>query len=276
MSEFKFACPVCGQHITCDAAAGGAPMECPTCFRQLLVPQAATAPGSKLLLTATEADRRPHTTIGAGVNAARPVPRKFPVIMLVSGLVLCGVVAAALAFQGPLRQWLGQAPAVAPQVQESPTLRSAPDPEWTLNLGTRKTPTTPLSGRVLGYAFAPERTTLQGGTLTFRQGRTRSPEAGVTIHLFARRSEDLAGQTVLIEATRTNAPKLTLRSKPGTAPPMTVTLPPGYALRLEFGDVTNGRLSGSIYLSAPDENHSWLAGTFNAEIRRPPPPKPKP
>ena len=45
MSEFKFACPVCGQHITCDAAAAGSQMNCPTCFRKIVVPRAPESGG---------------------------------------------------------------------------------------------------------------------------------------------------------------------------------------------------------------------------------------
>ncbi len=40
MSEFKYACPVCGQHIKCDSSQGGSVMECPTCFQKIIVPQA--------------------------------------------------------------------------------------------------------------------------------------------------------------------------------------------------------------------------------------------
>ena len=40
MSEFKYACPVCGQHIKCDSSQAGSQMECPTCFQKITVPQA--------------------------------------------------------------------------------------------------------------------------------------------------------------------------------------------------------------------------------------------
>src|ERR1043165_4171522 len=51
MSEFKFACPVCGQHITCDARTSGSQMECPTCFRKLTVPQPPATGSPNLVLT---------------------------------------------------------------------------------------------------------------------------------------------------------------------------------------------------------------------------------
>ena len=55
MSEVKFACPVCGQHITTDASTSGSQLECPTCFRQLIVPQGATAGQTRLVLSALQA-----------------------------------------------------------------------------------------------------------------------------------------------------------------------------------------------------------------------------
>ena len=59
----------------------------------------------------------------------------------------------------------------------------------------------------------------------------------------------------------------------------------GFALKLEFGNVTRNQvtgantLAGAIYLCLPDTNHSYLAGTFDARIlaSRPPgtPPREK-
>jgi DNA-directed RNA polymerase subunit RPC12/RpoP len=40
MSEFKYACPVCGQHMKCDSSQSGTVMECPTCFQKITAPQA--------------------------------------------------------------------------------------------------------------------------------------------------------------------------------------------------------------------------------------------
>jgi predicted RNA-binding Zn-ribbon protein involved in translation (DUF1610 family) len=57
MSEFKFACPVCGQHITADSAATGTQLDCPTCFRKIVVPQAPASTDPKFILSATEANK---------------------------------------------------------------------------------------------------------------------------------------------------------------------------------------------------------------------------
>ena len=47
----------------------------------------------------------------------------------------------------------------------------------------------------------------------------------------------------------------------------------GYAMKFEFGGITNNVIPGKIFLCLPDEHKSWVAGTFNAEIRRPFPPR---
>ena len=43
----------------------------------------------------------------------------------------------------------------------------------------------------------------------------------------------------------------------------------GYAMRLEFSALANNRLPGKIYLCTPDEMKSYVAGTFNVEVRKP-------
>jgi len=60
VSELKFACPVCQQHIACDPGLGGLQMECPTCFQQIIIPKAPTGATTKLILQAKQAGgRRP-------------------------------------------------------------------------------------------------------------------------------------------------------------------------------------------------------------------------
>ena len=48
-----------------------------------------------------------------------------------------------------------------------------------------------------------------------------------------------------------------------------------HGAKLVFGDAANARMPGSIYISFPDDAKSFVAGTFEAEIRKPAPPKPK-
>ena len=43
----------------------------------------------------------------------------------------------------------------------------------------------------------------------------------------------------------------------------------GYALRLAFRQAANGRVTGKIYLALPDASKSFVAGIFDAEIKKP-------
>ena len=61
MSEFKFTCPVCGQHIAADSTASGAQIECPTCFQKIIIPQAPRA-DSRYILSATQYIKPPPVT----------------------------------------------------------------------------------------------------------------------------------------------------------------------------------------------------------------------
>src|SRR6478672_4956464 len=87
MSEFKFACPVCGQHITSDSSASGTHLECPTCFQKIVVPQAPTSADSKFILSASQVSKpRPNSVAqgdAAPVDAGAGKRALIPVIGLV-------------------------------------------------------------------------------------------------------------------------------------------------------------------------------------------------
>jgi hypothetical protein len=279
MSEFKFACPVCGQHITCDSGSSGTQMDCPTCFRKLVVPQA-SAPGSKnFVLTAAEVSARPSSPPGNGAtsttSAIAPV-RKFPGAAIALGLLICATGAGVFLFRekffNPGKQAV--APATnAPVQAKKPVVLLPPSTNWTLNLAAAKIPDAPVRGSIMGRAFTIERAVIQAGRLDLRQGPKWPPDVGVSIHLFAERTEDLAGKTVVLESTRTNAPRVILRWKDEQDQALSKDFRKGYAARVEFGQMTNNRLVGKIYLATTDDAKSYAAGTFDAEIRKPAPPK---
>jgi hypothetical protein len=39
MSDVRFACPFCSQHIACDRSYSGAPIDCPSCGARITVPR---------------------------------------------------------------------------------------------------------------------------------------------------------------------------------------------------------------------------------------------
>src|SRR2546421_10275382 len=84
MSEFKFACPVCGQHITADSSASGGQLECPTCFRKIVVPQAPSSPDPKFIVSAAEVSKpRPLPTANGGsMETPQMPPSRSPAILI--------------------------------------------------------------------------------------------------------------------------------------------------------------------------------------------------
>jgi hypothetical protein len=102
MSEFKYACPVCGQHIKCDSSQGGTVMECPTCFQKITAPHAPESDDPKFIIKGTKIGERPipAAVADAGIPIAPEPAKKFPVAAIVFVVLLCAVVAAAFVFLG--------------------------------------------------------------------------------------------------------------------------------------------------------------------------------
>jgi len=284
MSDFKFACPVCGQHITADSSSSGTRLECPTCFRKIVVPQAPTTGESKFILSAAQADKpRPNagTDTGLGLQteaAHRPLP-----MVVVAVVALClagaGVWFWHIRSQRAAARRAAAAAAAAAAAKRSPAPRTVyPIPTnivWTLELSNAVIPEANAAGSIHGNGFSCERSTLQGGNLGLRQGATWPPDLGLNIHLVAQQGEELSGKTIVIPPDRPKVPRVMLRWKDDQNQPRTEDFHSGYALRLVFGQAANGRMPGQLFLGLPDESKSVVAGSFNAEIRRPPPPKPK-
>jgi hypothetical protein len=142
-----------------------------------------------------------------------------------------------------------------------------------LNLASATTPSSPAAGRIHGQDFIVERTILQNGTLTLRAGRNGTMAFGLVANFGGATPEDLSGKTINVSANAAKAAVVTLHWKDGSQP-MSDTFANGYAMRLEFAAISGNRLPGKIYFCAPDETKSYVAGTFNADIRRPRPPRP--
>lgn len=275
MSEFKFACPVCGQHITCDAAASGSPMECPTCFRKLIVPQAPSSEQSKFILSAAQVSgKKPIREIEPPPEAAPPPPwwRRWAGAGA-AVLLLAGAGWAVVKWGG--LPWPARPAPVTVTNTTTAASSSSPrkaDPRWRLELDGVVIPTNHASGRILEREFTLQRATIQNGTFALRQGPTWPPDVGVTIVLPPRPAKNFAGKRFLIAKDYTGpAPRVVLRIVNDEGQEVTKTIKQGYAMRLEFDAIAGGRLPGRIYLSTPDKGKSVVVGSFEAEIRQPQP-----
>jgi hypothetical protein len=292
MSEFKFACPVCGQHITSDSSASGTHLDCPTCFQTLIVPQAPKSGESKFIIAAAQVSKA-RPTVHDLVSAPGPKPRKPPAISwpgLALVLILVGGGAAGIKWwRGRQAAQLAAQPNLEPaadSLQPATSLSPYPVPtntSWTLTLTNALIPEGTAAGRINGDGFFCEKATLQGGNLSLWQGEEWPPDYGVTVRLAAREGQDLSGKTVVVGAERPPPiPRVTLRWKNEQRKAVAEDILSGYALRIVFGPATNQHISGQIYVALPDSAQSFVAGKFDAEIRkarppmRPPPPRASP
>jgi hypothetical protein len=281
MSEFKFACPVCGQHITADSNSSGTPLTCPTCFQKIIVPQAPSLPDSKLILSAAQASKGRPAPADIEPSRARPHPSALLAALpgLVLLLVLAGGGAAAYVWRDKLSTLTGTKPGNGSSAQQS---SNAPVPRtvypvptniiWSLDITNATIPEARTAGRLHREGFFCEHATLTGGNLTLRQGPHWPPELGLTVVLFARSADELSGKTVVVSADRQPPlPRVILRWKNRNDKAVTRTYTNGYALKVVFGKAAAGRIAGKLYLAFPDPAQSVAAGTFDAIIHKPRP-----
>jgi len=129
---------------------------------------------------------------------------------------------------------------------------------------------------VHGNGFLCERAMLRGGLLSLRQGKIWPPDSGISVHFFTQVGEELSGKTIVVRPDRSPPlPQVVIRWKDEQNQPATENIDSGYALKLVFGQAANGRMPGRIFISLPDSSRTFAAGTFDAEIRKPLPPKPQ-
>jgi hypothetical protein len=277
MSEFKFACPVCGQHITADSSASGKPLECPTCFQRIVAPQAPLSGDPKLILSATKASIAPTSF------ASEPAVKKTKLQSLKASLmpVLLLLVTGGAAFLlwhndlTSLANGLAERATASSTKPASPNVFKSPHPiplnvNWTLNIANALIPNEQAAGSIHGNGFLCEHASFKAGRLSLRQGIAGAPDLGITVSLGALQAEQLGGKAVVVTPTNpVPAPRVVLRWKDNQQEPVTEHIRAGYAMKVMFGPVAGGRIHGRIFIALPDEQKSFAAGNFDAEITMP-------
>jgi hypothetical protein len=265
MSEFKFACPVCGQRMAVDSSTSGAQVECPTCFQTIIVPKA-PAEGSKYQLSATQYIKPVVLPPPAKRKAPAPPQRKTAV--LIFALILgCAAVAALFVREkiaGSRQEQTGAGATNATQFAVSPL--------WTLNLANAVFPAETAAGKIHGQNFVCQRAVLLNGLLMLRSSTGREPKMAANIfvstNIFsAQEAAALGGESFAVDTNHTGfVPSVSLVWQDGNMRVLEM-FTNGFAMKLEFGTVSSNTLPGKIYLCLPDEAKSCVAGTFTAEIR---------
>jgi hypothetical protein len=242
----------------------------------------------ELVIKGSKATRRLVTKPGMDLGTP-PAPtlraKNSPVTGIAFVILLCAAVAMVFVFRGKIFRSTNVQSTTASQTSPAQPVNPAParnvtparpvvvapppnDTNWTLTLSAAVIPDAPVAGRIHGKDFIRQHAYLEVGTLTMRTDNPGSPDLGLSVYLHANRSQDLAGRTVSITSDFTNAPLVRLRWKDDEQQPVTKDFKEGYVLRVEFGQLAGKRLPGKFYLAVPDAVKSYVAGTFNAEIRK--------
>jgi DNA-directed RNA polymerase subunit RPC12/RpoP len=280
MSEFKYACPVCGQHMKCDSSQSGTVMECPTCFQKIIAPQAPETDDPKFIIKGTKAGERPVPTVMADTGTPRrPPPPEESSLPTIAFIVLFFAAALVLfAFRGNIFKSTGGPEIMLPPPKSfrppppppKPTLVAPPanDALWTLNLEGATIPNAPAAGRIHGQDFIVDDASFRNSTLLLRVGMEgRLLDSGIAINFNGAQVEALMAQTINVTTNTDAAAHVMLIWKNKTSSGR-VDFNRGYVMRLDFGVVINNRLPGKIYLCTPDAEKSYLVGTFDAEVHR--------
>ena len=173
----------------------------------------------------------------------------------------------------------------APPVQEpAPSPAKVPEPEnpavgWTLSLTNMTIPSWTVSGMLHGAKFKYDHARVGTSVLIIRES-TNTTDMTMVIYLNQKPGESLSGKKFAISSD--SEPVLRQISigwwENDKEEKQSASFTNGYTLKLEFGNVTRNKTTGSntmagaIYLCLPDTNYSYLAGTFDASILTPRPP----
>jgi hypothetical protein len=143
---------------------------------------------------------------------------------------------------------------------------------WTLQLKSAKTPAGPVTGRIKGRDFNSEKVSLENGFLSFRQGADFFADLEMSVGLSVNFPAELSGKTFTVPIPKQESggnPNIWMKWKSnGKDVPEQKSWMEGYAMQLEFGRMLNGKLPGKIYLCVPDEEKSFIRGTFEVTLRR--------
>lgn len=119
------------------------------------------------------------------------------------------------------------------------------------------------SGTLFGAPFKCDKAQINTmmNTIEFREGTEFIAERSIMVFLFLSPGEKLYGRTFTADGEVPPSPHVHLKSGETVK-----ILSDDYAVRLEFGELKNGRVSGKIYLEMPDQEQTKFSGTFNAVL----------
>jgi hypothetical protein len=256
--QFKFACPVCGQHLQARPEEAGKTTECPSCFKKLTVPQAPANGGGNLIIAAALAESRRTVPLRTDSQSSPGAKRKVSPglkIYLIAALLAVLAAVAGLMF--------------LPQGEASDDSSKGETAQWwTDNFDELQLRDTPVVGRLNGWDFEATREIWRGTQLILRQNGGTPAELRLEVTFPLVGGELIPGKTWQL---RVGDPPFTVPVrmlwKDELGVNQSLAWPSGYLLWVRFDAVTKKKVSGRIHICLPDPARSWVAGSFDAEVK---------
>lgn len=289
MSELKFSCTQCGQHIAADEAWSGRQIQCPKCQAALVVPAVPAAPTPVRPSAPPPPPLPPKMPTTPAPVAAAPArsKSKSPVLWIVLGagaVCLVGaLVVGVLAYRMVQAKQRAEArsraaqmsrnnpapPRTVNQTRSTDLIPTPADPKVQTDPANVEIPSTPAAGTVRGSEFKPDSAQITAQSFTLKQGKEFFPDASLTFFLFLKPDQKLPGRTITIASQDKSFPKPHIhvaRKAPDQRIPKTEIVTQNYALRLEFGEQEGDKLPGRIYLELGESFGTKVSGTFEAKV----------
>jgi regulation of enolase protein 1 (concanavalin A-like superfamily) len=222
----------------------------------------------------SSADGRNWATAGTTTVAMKPLASAGLAVCSHNARTLCLASFDQVTVNGLRLRKFGVGPVAKPSGATSavPTGIVAPpaNPErWSLQLDAHAISDAPVAGRLCGREVSLGQASFHNGLLVLRSqaGGPAGPE--VTINFRGAQANELAGQSLNVTTNVEKAALVTLRWPDVGAAGQKLSFEAGYALRLQFGALSNHQLPGKIYLCTPDPGQSYVAGAFNVSVDQP-------
>ncbi len=165
-------------------------------------------------------------------------------------------------------------PATAPPPVEPEPAEPAPTSSgrvlraWTMNILNAGIPEEPVFGEINNKEFKLDAALVENGVLILRDGSEKSPDFQVEVHNIQRPGEALDGKKFeLPKVSGVATPAVRMKWTDPTKLRMPMRLyDNSFAIKLEFDNMKDGRISGRVFIAVPDGRKSFVAGSFDAEV----------
>jgi hypothetical protein len=140
---------------------------------------------------------------------------------------------------------------------------------WSIDKPVVTIPDTPLEGRIFGKKFVLGKVDINDVAMTIQsKGKTGLwPDSELII--FVGKKEILKQKKwIITPASQGNLPHIHMKfARPGKDFPGTFMYVEEYSMKLEFTKISKTQIKGKLHLSLPDYKHSYLIGSFTAEVK---------